>query len=108
MIAPDVCVRVEYRGRRYRVESWYCEATVKPNTGLGAVLFEASHDFGGGVRMRSCMRHEATHLGLVGVCGAIAPISDCEVLGRIEWSEGMISDAREFAEALGREGEIVF
>lgn len=45
-------------------------------------------------RYRWCTREEATHVELVAVCGAIAPIEDCEVVGEVAWDREMIDKER--------------
>lgn len=46
---------------------------------------------------RACRPEEATHLGLVAVCGAIAPIDKCEFIKVVEWEPNFIREEQEFA-----------
>ena len=48
-------------------------------------------------RLRCCRPEEATHVSLVNVCGAIAPIAECERVGTVGWSPEMIERTRQEA-----------
>lgn len=54
------------------------------------------------------MPEEATHLSLVGVCGTIALISECEVIGKVPWPEEQIAQDRELAYRLAKDKRGVF
>lgn len=53
---------------------------------------------------RHCLPADATHLKLSGVCGAIAPIDECEYLKQVEWTPDAIQKAINYANALGDKG----
>ncbi|MEM7658932.1 MAG: Sua5/YciO/YrdC/YwlC family protein [Bacteroidota bacterium] len=53
---------------------------------------------------RHCLPADATHLKLTGVCGAIAPIDECEYLKQVEWTPDAIQEAINYANALGAKG----
>lgn len=119
MIAPDVGTLVTYQGHQYRVSSWMKVATPQPtakelidkgvydlNAVLSAILFDGCRQFDGDNRLQWCTREEATHLELVGVAGAMAPIAECIVTGRVNWPDEQIAEERE--QALGLVGEVLF
>ena len=114
---PDVCDIVEYgfdgfgkAPATYRVDAWL-KPYVKPYrvTGYdmmmsGAMMSDLDKDQRGEVilqpiferlaantsrrtRLIWCRREEATHVSLSGVCGAVAPISECKIVGRVNWDE---------------------
>lgn len=62
------------------------------------------------VKYQFCLRNEATHVGLVGICGAIAPIEECTITGHLKdfWTEEQLASARNHAIWLGTRHEIVF
>lgn len=115
IIAPDVGTIVEYgmdsfgkAPARYRVSSWMRVAETpkfKEHEWLDEILFEGCRDFGEG-RMVWCTREEATHVSLTGICGALARIEDCKVVGRVPWPEEQISQAR--ASAMRLVGRMLF
>ena len=51
---------------------------------------------------RTCTPEEATHLDLVGLCGAIVAVAECEFVSVVSWSTHQIQEAREKAAAHGR------
>lgn len=122
-IAPDIGAIVEYgldsfgkEPRRYRVSAWIREAPVpefKEEDWLEQILFEACQGLkdrsdGKLKRMQFCLRHEATHLSLSGIAGAIAPISLCKVIGKVAWEEALLEDARRSANRKGENHEMIF
>lgn len=110
-ITPDVGSLVEYgqNGLRtgpgeYRVTHWLCAAE-KPvyddsdlvEEILAEVLAEeaaASPGHSARLNLRYCVREEATHVSLYGICGAIAPIAEVKVTGMVEWSQADLDAAR--------------
>lgn len=122
-LAPDVGTLVEYgldgfkrEPARYRVDGWMRAAPTPqfpPHAFLEKILFEASQELtdaadGKKKRMQFCLREEATHLALAGVCGAIAPVVQCKVVGTVEWPENQLNDARQHAAQLGATHEMLF
>jgi hypothetical protein len=95
-MTPDVGDIVEYDGTRWRVDSWLLAVPTR-NTWM----FQR-----GGFCFRWCDRESADHLSLSGVCGAIVPVSECAVVGRVNWSESGIAEQRD--RALRLVGEFVF
>lgn len=123
VLAPDVGTIVEYglnsfktAPARYRVSSWMRpapEPKLDPNDFLGEILFESCREFDtkdgkGNRRMQFCLREEATHLSLSGICGAIAPIELCRVVGKVEWTAELLDDLRHTANRLGAAHEMLF
>ena len=117
MIAPDVGAIVHY-GKNgmgnapgtYRVNSWLRRVLVAPEATdddpFADILFESCRTFDG-YRLQFCQRAEATHVSMSGVCGAIAPIEQCEVVGMVEWPQKWIDEAREKAVRMGEKGKYV-
>lgn len=112
VLAPDVCTEVEYDNRNWRVAGWYCAAERPVGDDVPArlsqMMFDASHDFGDGMRLRACLREEATHIEIVGITGYIVSVLDCRVVGRIAWSESRVNEERGAAVLAGLEGEVIF
>jgi hypothetical protein len=86
--APDVGSIVEYGlnsfgtgPAQYRVTAYACPSH--------------KHD-----RLRWCTQSEATHVALTGICGAMAPIELCKVVGMVDWEAGWIEEARQGAQRL--------
>lgn len=125
-LAPDVGALVEYgldgyraRPATYRVSGWMKERPVEPTSDelidqgvtdigriLRAILYETQQEVQG-KKMIWCTREEATHLSLTGVCGAIAPIEACKVVGRVDWSEKQIDEERKYALKLAADRTMV-
>jgi len=119
-MAPDVGALVEYgqNGLRtgpgeYRVTGWLCtaEKPVYDSSDLVDQMMEEilaeeeaeRHPHDPRRRnLRFCLRAEATHVALYGICGAIAPIEEVKVTGTVEWSQEDIAAARERAIQHGR------
>lgn len=123
MLAPDVGTIVEYgqnsfrtEPARYRVSSWMRAApapNLDPDDFIGQILFESCREFDtksdqGRRRMQFCLREEATHVSLTGICGAIAPIDQCKVVGMVEWTEALLAEERDHANRLGATHEMLF
>jgi hypothetical protein len=123
MLAPDVGALVEYgkdsfgkEPAHYRVDGWLRAAPTpkfEPHDFIGKILFESCREFGEKhdgtkVRMQFCLREEATHLSLAGICGAIAPIELCKVTGMVDWAPKMLAEERESARRLGATHEMIF
>lgn len=116
-IAPEVGAIVEYginisgkSPRTYRDTAYLCRVTTKPNFGdnwVGEMLFDSCREFKGS-RMRWCIRSEATHLSLSGICCAIAPIEECRAIGMVDWPEKALAEARESAENKGIKAEMLY
>lgn len=115
---PDVNSIVEYgenylypgQMRKWRVTSWVREVPPAPAPEPGsieALIFEieqeelAASGKPAKVRMQYCLREEATHLSLTGVCGAIARIEECKVVGIVPWEEAQKARAVENAQRRG-------
>jgi len=124
---PDVGYIVEYglnsfrtEPARYRVTAWL---KPKPHrfTGYdmaltGAMLEDLDIDqridiilgpsagSGDKPRLVFCRREEATHLSLTGICGCIAPISECKVVGRVAWTEKLIEAGIQQANRFAAQG----
>lgn len=47
-----------------------------------------------------CLREEATHVALTGICGGIAPIGECRVTGRVQWPDEILESAVQTAHTL--------
>lgn len=122
-VAPDVGTLVEYGldsfGRepgRYRVSAWLRVAPPPPpvdygdlNSVIDDILFEACQRIEvTGERMQFCLRDEATHLSLSGVCGRIAPIEACKVTGMVNWTQELLDSARDSAIRKGRAHTMIF
>jgi hypothetical protein len=60
------------------------------------------------IRYQWCLPEEATHVSLAGIGGAIAPISEVKITGRIKWPEAHIAEDRERAMTLGTKKEQLF
>lgn len=121
LLVPDVGTLVEYgmNGFRtgpatYRVSGWMRVAPTPkfdPDDFLGEILFESCREFetgSGQARLQSCLREEATHLSLSGIAGAIAPIEQCKIIGRVNWPEEQIAEARESAIRRGKSHRMLF
>jgi hypothetical protein len=122
-LAPDVGTLVEYgldgfgkEPARYRVEAWMRAAPTPeftPHDFIAKILFESCREFddksgGRPKRMQFCLREEATHVSLAGICGAIAPVEQCEVVGNVSWPDGLLDDSRQRAVQLGLAHEMLF
>jgi hypothetical protein len=57
-----------------------------------------------GTQLVWCGREDATHVSLSGICGAIAPIGECRVVGRVSWSAEDVAEEVEFALHLAQSG----
>src|SRR5271157_4895617 len=103
---PDVGDLVEYKGERYRVNSWMRERLKRPKTDLTDptslsgiyedILYESQQEVHG-KKLRWCYQEEATYLSLSGVGGAVAPVDEVKVIGRVNWSPEHIEEARQQA-----------
>ena len=113
VLAPDVGDLVEYGldsfGRRpatWRVDGWLRIAPPRralnadPRLDRIAALATTSER-----RRRWCVREEAEFVSLVGVCGAIAPVGECRVIGKVSWPQGAIDDERRLAMRLAESEE---
>ncbi|TAL42453.1 MAG: hypothetical protein EPN91_08720 [Salinibacterium sp.] len=108
LVASDVGALVTYNGANYRVKAWLREWQRPPVVdAIEALIWEETQQLAG-KRMQFCSRHAATHVALVGICGAIAPAVEVKVTGRVNWPEEHIEGARALANQLGARGEIVF
>ena len=119
---PDVGALVEYglnsfgtAPALYRVSGWIRVAPApvfKEDDFIAQILFESCQEIsdkkGSKARMQTCLREEATHLSLSGICGAIAPIEACKVTGMVNWSDEELSQARMRATKRGAKHEMIF
>lgn len=55
-------------------------------------------------RLVWCGRGDATHLALSGIGGAVAPVAECKVIGRVNWSAKTIQQQIDQANFLAKEG----
>jgi hypothetical protein len=123
LLAPDVGTLVEYgkdsfgkEPGHYRVDAWLRAAPTpefEPHDFIGKILFESCQELdderdGQKKRMQFCLRDEATHLSLSGICGAIAPIEMCKVTGVVDWPPKHLAEARESARLLGGTHRMIF
>lgn len=97
---------------RWRVKS-YLKAAVKPEFAdlasgmLEEIVFEACQKVGPDAkRLVWCSQDEAEYLSLSGMCGGIARVADCEVVGRVPWSDEHVREAENHARNLI--GEMIF
>lgn len=51
-----------------------------------------------GTRLVWCLRDEATHLSMSGICGAVGLIEKCKVVGRVAWTDAHIAESVASAE----------
>lgn len=99
----------------YRVSSWlriaqrpkFNETPENINELIDEVLFDSCQKINGN-RMQWCLQHEATHVGLTGIAGRIAPIEECKIIGIVDWPKEHIEDERKHAIALGERHEMLF
>lgn len=123
LLAPDIGALVEYglnsfgtAPAQYRVSSWIRVAPVPepaPGDFLCDILFEACQEIldrrdGQRKRMQFCLREEATHLSLKGICGAIAPIELCKVTGMVAWTPEILAEEDESARRRGAAHQMIF
>ena len=122
-LAPDVGTLVEYglngfgtAPARYRVSSWMRAAPppkLSPDDFLGDILFESCRELedeadGKKKRIQFGLREEATHLSLSGICGAIAPIAKCKIVGKVDWPVELLNLQRESAVRFVTEHTMLF
>lgn len=100
----------EYDGkpRRWRVSSYLKPAVFKPLGGIfDEILFESCQESGPDkCRLQWCSQDEAVYVSLTGVCGAIARVTDCEVVDRVNWMPDQIAEEEDHAKRLI--GEMIF
>lgn len=99
----------EYSGepRRWRVSSYLKPAVLKAKGIFDEILFQASQPLGPDkCRLEWCSQEEAVYVSLVSTCGSTARVSDCTVVGRVDWSDKLLKSAEESANRLI--GEVVF
>lgn len=59
------------------------------------------------LQMEFCPRTEATHLALTGRFGLVAPITSCQVVGRVPWTPEQLQIAQDKADSLGESRQVV-
>lgn len=109
MLAPDIGSLVIYGKNetaypwhnQFRVDGWLKKVTIEIPEWLRLEGEEPTK-----VKLQWCTREEATHLGLHGIGGAIAPIEECEVTGIVDWPASIIGQYRD--SAIEKIGEFVF
>lgn len=128
-IAPDVASIVEYgldsfgqKPETYRVDGWLCEMPPLVELDCGTPGSKTRQQITNTVimklrqenppdpskkRLRWCLREDATHLALSGICGAVAPVEKCKVIGVVNWDSSVIDEYRADAVALGEAGDRV-
>jgi len=115
----NVCDHVEYSLNSFntgpqfwRVDGWLRRAK-KPTYSkdsqdvISEILFEGCRKIDNH-RMQWCLKSEATHVALSGICGTIAPISLCRFIGKIGWTPKDIAEAEAYACQLGKAGDVLF
>lgn len=119
MEAPDIGTIVEYgvdsfgKTATWRVKSWMRPAPPRKKASdnfddfLDEIMYDACQRIKGH-RWQWCLQHEATHVSLSGVCGAIAPISECKVIGMVDWPDDILESERQHAIDLGTRHEMLF
>jgi hypothetical protein len=91
---------------RWRVNGWLRVAPPEDLKAVDPILAEvlagvATSD-DGRPRYQWCLPEEATHVSLSGICGAIAPIGECRVTGRVGWPRATIEAYADRAREVGR------
>lgn len=99
--------------RHYRVNSWLKAAPEPKSTNsnslsdtINSILDQGHRRFNDNKRLMWCSREEAEYLSCSGVSGAIIPVRDAKVIGRVNWSEDQIESHRNQANQLI--GKMVF
>lgn len=101
--------KVAYKGSTWRVGGFLKEAPkpADPNNWIAQILFEAQQEIGpDNKRLMFCEQNEAEYLSLVGVCGAVARLSECEFVEVVGWSQDVIKEQQESYKHLI--GEVIF
>lgn len=119
MKAPDIGALVEYgldsfgkEPGRFRVSAWMRwvlpSAPSVPTDPVAASAFRLISEIlpERKPRWEFCLQHEATHLALSGIAGAIAPIEAVKVTGMVSWSKEHLDDALRSALALAGRASI--
>lgn len=111
MLAPDIGSLVDYSKRKtedaspwdyqYRVDGWVRFKTIEIPEWLRFDGESATKQV-----QVWCTREEATHVSLVGVCGALVPVEDVTVTGMVDWPEKHLAQARR--DAMSRIGRPIF
>lgn len=114
---PDVGDIVEYKGERYRVDSWLRERLAPPKPKLTDqtslkglyedILYESQQEIHG-KKLRWCYQEEATYLSLAGVGGTVAPVDEVKVIGKVNWKPEHIEEARQQALRMAEEGDVLY
>jgi len=126
---PNVCSIVEYGmdsfekvPATWRVEGWLCELPPLVDLDCGTPGSKTRQQIANTVimkirrenppdpsekRLRWCLREDATHLALSGICGAVAPVEACSVIRMVDWEDSVIAEYRAYAITLGEKGERV-
>lgn len=94
-------IHAEYDGTltRWRVNSYMKDTPkpIKPNW-IDDILFKSCQKVGSAKRrLMWCNRAEAQYVACSGVCGTIARISDCKVVGMVNWTPARIKEAEQSA-----------
>lgn len=115
---PDVCSIVHYgvnsfgtEPATYRVSGYMKKAVtpqLRPDDWIGKILFESCRKFRDDSRLQDCVQEEAEYLCLTGICGAIAPVSECTVIRMVDWPAEHIKQEQEYARLRGIRGEVLF
>jgi hypothetical protein len=110
MNIPDIATKVTYRAGKdqnpyYRVTGWYKAVPLTVPTGDGIadrvfreIFLESHPNWKHESRLVACVREEATHISIYGVCGAIVDLTnpDLECLQTyIQWSQERIEEERD-------------
>ncbi len=97
-IAPAVGTKFNYNGGSYRVKSWLKEIEVpRSDDWIDDLLYEVNHKNKNGKNWQWCSKKEATHVSGYGVAGCIAPISEIEITGRVDWPEDILKEQEDHA-----------
>ncbi len=105
-------IHKEYDGTltRWRVESYLKKAKkprFKESQWLDEILYSGCQECGPDKkRLVWCSQEEAQYVSLVGVCGSIARVKDCRVVGRVPWTEEHIKQKEDSAKSFI--GQMIF
>lgn len=96
----------------WRVQSWLRVAPTPKYSddfqgAIRRILFESCQKIKGS-RMQWCLKQDATHVSLVGMCGEVAAISLCRKVGAVNWPPERVAEAEASACRLGNSGELIF
>ena len=105
---PDVGDLVEYGGNQYRVRGWMRKRHQPSNIEVphiidGILFYDNPPE--AVAKLQWCYRDEAQFVALTGVAGAVAPIEQVRVVGKVTWPQEHIDEARQQANILAENSE---